>query len=244
MKTDEQLQHDVIDALSVAPHVYASQIGVSAKDGVVTLTGEVSSYAEKWYAEAAAQAVKGVDALVVDLTVRILALGVRDDASIARAAQSVIRWDVRLPAGKIKVLVEDGVITLSGEVASAGEKDSASQALRHLIGVRDVRNEITLVPNRSETAARREIEADLMRREICDPQNIKIWIDDGVVTLTGMVRNNAERESANSAALVGAGITAVKNELSISDAPADSEESAEHRAALDRIALLRRRPCG
>ena len=119
MKTDSQLQKDVGEELKWEPQVTASQIGVQVKDGVVTLSGEVSSFAEKWNAERAAQRVSGVNALAVDLTVKISGLGARTDADIARSAETALAWSTSIPDGAIKVMVENGCITLTGDAYKA-----------------------------------------------------------------------------------------------------------------------------
>ena len=115
MKTDSQLQQDVIAELKWEPSVHAEQIGVEVKDSVVTLAGQVASFAEKWAAENAAQRVAGVTALVVAMDVQLPALGQRGDADIARSAENVLEWTACLPTDGVKLMVEAGWITLSGE---------------------------------------------------------------------------------------------------------------------------------
>ena len=116
MKTDSQLQSDVLEELNWEPSVHAAGIGVEARDGIVTLAGHVASYAEKWDAEKVAQRVAGVKAITVELTVRLPGTSERDDADIARTAESALHWSTLLPKDCVKVMVENGFVTLTGEV--------------------------------------------------------------------------------------------------------------------------------
>ena len=144
MKTDSQLQHDVSEELKWEPQVTASQIGVQVKDGVVTLSGEVSSYAEKWNAERAAQRVSGVNALAVDLNVKLSELGTRTDADIARAAENALSWSTSVPDGAIKVMVKEGYVTLSGNVQSRAKREMATTSAWATLGVRSVVDKMNL----------------------------------------------------------------------------------------------------
>ena len=135
MKTDKQLQTDVIAELSWEPSVHAAEIGVEVKDGVVTLAGHVSSYAEKWNAERAAQRVSGVKALAIEMDVKLPAFGKRNDADIATSATNMLSWATLVPDDAINVLVEKGWITLSGAVDWQYQKQAAADAVRFLIGV-------------------------------------------------------------------------------------------------------------
>jgi osmotically-inducible protein OsmY len=146
MKTDTQLRNDVIAELNWEPSVHAAQIGVEVKDGVVTLAGEVSSYAEKWHAERAAQRVFGVKALAVEMQVKLSALGGRNDADIAQSAKNVLSRTASVPDEAVKVMVESGWITLSGVVDWQYQKMAAVDAVRFLIGVTGVSDPRGVLP--------------------------------------------------------------------------------------------------
>jgi osmotically-inducible protein OsmY len=165
MKTDAQLQQDVSAELKSEPCVHASQIGVVVKDGVVTLYGEVSSYAEKWNAQLAAQRVAGVRALAIELTMKRSGFGERTDADIARSAENILQCSPCLPEDAINVMVEGGRITLSGAVNGQYQKKAAVDAVRSLLGVTGLSDQIALRPDVSIEAVKAQIEAALQR---CD----------------------------------------------------------------------------
>jgi osmotically-inducible protein OsmY len=146
MKTDTQLQLDVIAELGWEPSISVAQIGVEVRHGIVTLAGHVDSYSERWHAELAAQRVSGVKGLIVELDVRLPGLNKRTDADIARAAQDMLKSWAYLPTDSVKIKVDKGWITLSGEVESDYQRRAASDAVRHLIGVTGVSEQITIKP--------------------------------------------------------------------------------------------------
>lgn len=144
MKTDRQLQHDVRTELRWEPSLSAPHIGVEVKDGVVTLAGRVDSLSQKWVTEQTALRVNGVKGLTVALTVIVPAASRRDDADIAQAACNALQWTALQPAGAVQVLVEDGWITLSGQVDRLFQRQATTDCIRHLMGVRGVINHVTL----------------------------------------------------------------------------------------------------
>src|SRR5271165_4508868 len=158
MKTDAQLKQDIIAELTWEPSVNASQIGVEVKNGTVTLAGHVDSYAEKCQAERAAQRVSGVKGLAVEIDVKLQGLSKRTDADIARSAQNVLEWTSWLPTDAIKVKVENGWITLSGEVEWDYQRQFAKDAVRSLFGVVGVSDVISVKPKASMGAVKSEIE--------------------------------------------------------------------------------------
>jgi osmotically-inducible protein OsmY len=161
MKTDTQLQQDVIAELKWDPAVHAAEIGVTVKDGVVSLAGEVSSFPEKWAAQGAAQRVSGVQALVMALDVKLSELGKRTDADIARSAETALNSHTLLPTDAIKVMVEHGWITLSGEVQWQHQKQTAMEFVSHLAGVLGIHDEMTLDPLAPNDPNQPNIEAAL-----------------------------------------------------------------------------------
>ena len=215
MKTDKQLQTDVIAELSWEPSVHAAEIGVEVKDGVVTLAGHVGSYAEKWNAERAAQRVSGVKALAVEMDVNLSALGKRSDADIARSAENVLSWAASVPDGAIKVMVEGGWITLSGAVDWQYQKQAASDAVRFLIGVQGVSDQIAIKPTVIMKAVKADIEAALNRRATRESKKISVKVDGADVTLTGTVHSYAERELATNSAWGTPGVRNVVDEMTL-----------------------------
>lgn len=215
MKTDKQLQTDVIAELSWEPSVQAAGIGVEVKDGVVTLAGHVGSYAEKWNAERAAQRVSGVKALAVEMDVNLAALGKRSDAEIAQSAENVLSWAGSVPDGAIKVMVEGGWITLSGAVDWQYQKQAASDAVRFLIGVKGVSDQIAIKPTVIMSAVKADIEAALSRRATREAKKISVKVDGADVTLTGTVHSYAERELATNSAWGTPGVRNVVDEMTL-----------------------------
>lgn len=215
MKTDSQLQKDVGEELKWEPQVTASQIGVQVKDGVVTLSGEVSSFAEKWNAERAAQRVSGVNALAVDLTVKISGLGARTDADIARSAENVLEWSTSVPDGAIKVMVEKGYITLTGDVDWQYQRLAAAASVRFLSGVTGVSDQIAIKPALKVSAVKSDIDNALKRAAIADAKKIHVEIHGADVTLTGKVQNWAERDTATTSAWGTPGVRSVIDKMTI-----------------------------
>jgi osmotically-inducible protein OsmY len=200
MKTDSQLQQDVSAELKWEPSVHAERIGVEVKDGVVTLAGEVDSFSEKWNAERAAQRVAGVKALSTELKVHLTSLSQRTDADIAASVENVLEWTSSLPVGAIKVLVEGGWVTLSGNVDWQYQRQAATSSVRNLLGVTGVSDQISIAPSVSVTAVKSDIEAALKRTSIADARQISVAVQGSEVTLSGTVHNWDERDTANTSA--------------------------------------------
>jgi osmotically-inducible protein OsmY len=215
MKTDAQLQQDVMEELKFAPSVNATHVGVTANGGVVTLTGHVDSFSEKWDAERAAQRVAGVQALAVEIAVSIPSLNERSDADIARAAQNVLDWMSFLPKDAVHVLVEKGWITLTGEVNWSYQRLSATGAVRFLMGVRGVSNQMTIKPSVSSSTIQADIESALKRRAIPHTHKISVAVQGDQVTLTGHVDNWSEREMAKHVAWQTPGVMRVLDKLTL-----------------------------
>ena len=215
MKTDNQLKQDVIAELGWEPSVNAAQIGVEVKDGIVTLAGHVDSFAEKWNAETAAQRVSGVKALAIELEVTLPGSSRRTDADIARTASNVLEWTTYLPKDAVKVMVENGWITLKGEVEWEYKKREAVYAVRYLMGVTGVSDQITIKPSISTSAVKSDIEAALNRRAASDGQNISVEVDGGTVTLSGSVENWSDRELASNTAWSTPGVHNVYDNISV-----------------------------
>jgi osmotically-inducible protein OsmY len=215
MKTDSQLQQDVMAELKWEPAVHAEQIGVEVKNGVVTLAGEVSSYTEKWNAERAAQRVNGVKALAVELTVKLAEFSKRTDADIAESAKNILSWTSSLPADAVKVMVEGGWLTLSGDVEWQYQRQDAAHGVRFLAGVTGVSNQIAIKPSLSGTVVKSDIEAALKRRAAADAKTIAVDVKGGDVTLTGTVHSWAERDLATRSAWGSSGVRNVVDKMNL-----------------------------
>jgi osmotically-inducible protein OsmY len=215
MKTDAQLQMDVSEQLMWEPAVHASQIGVAVKNGVVRLTGQVSSLAEKWYAGCAAQRVVGVCALAVELTTKPLSFGERSDANIARSAEDLLQCSVGLPRDAIRVAVESGLLTLSGEVAWQYQKNAAVDAVRFLLGVTEVSDQIAVKPPVSVGAVTAQIEAALRRGAAADAIDLEVEVDGADATFNGTVHSWPEQDAATDSAWGAAGVRKVLDKMTL-----------------------------
>ena len=216
MKTDSQLQQDVMAELKWEPAVHAEQIGVEVKDGIVTLAGHVDSYPAKWNAERAAQRVAGVKALAVEIDVKFSGSTKHTDADIARTAENVLLWTTYLPKDSVKIMVEDGWVTLSGQVQWGFQRATATAAVRYLMGVKGVSDQITIKPGVTASAVKSDIEAALKRRATNEANGIKVAVNGSEVTLTGKVPTWAERDAAGSAAWGTSGVSNVIDNIAIS----------------------------
>lgn len=215
MKSDTQLQLDVGAELLWEPSVPNARIGVEVKDGIVTLAGRVDSYIEKLSAERAAQRVSGVVALVTEITVQIPGGGERSDADIAGSVENVLAWTSRLPKGAIQVMVQDGWVTLSGDVDWQYQRLAAAATVRFLLGVTGVSNQIAIRRKVFATVIKADIEAALKRSAAADARAIVVEVHDGNVTLTGRVASQAERETATASAWGSPGVHNVVDRMTL-----------------------------
>jgi len=217
MKSDMQLQRDVLDELKWDPAVNAAQIRVEVKDGLVTLAGRVESFAEKFAAEGAAKRVSGVKALADEIRVEPSRFHELTDADLARAAENALKWHAHVPQNRIKVTVEKGQITLEGEVEKQFEREIALQVVLHLAGVTAVNNQIVLKPQVEPTEVKAKIEAAFQRSAVVEAKRITVKAEGGKVILTGTVRTWVEYQDAERAAWAAPGVREVKNLLKIED---------------------------
>jgi osmotically-inducible protein OsmY len=216
MKTNDELRTDVEDELEWEPSVDHRRIGVAVDDGIVTLTGDVRSYAEKLKAERAVERVKGVTGIANELAVR--PSSERTDSDIALTAVEALRWNTLVPPDRVKVEVANGWLTLTGELDYDYQRRVAERAVRDHHGVKGVSNQITLGSQIAPRDIKRDIEKTFTREAVFDAQNITVDVAGGEVTLRGVVRSWPERHEAEKAAWRASGVTSVRNFVTVSAA--------------------------
>ena len=213
---DINLKHNVEAELEWDPEIDARKIGVAAEGGVVTLTGHVRSYAEKWSAEGITKRVHDVQGLANEIEVQLVAGDHLDDADIVQSALSALKWNLTVPEGRIQVLATKGFLTLEGEVEWNYQKRAAEHAVRYLRGVRGLSNQVVVKTHIHAGDVKSKIEAALKRSAEVDSKNVIIETSDGSVTLSGQVRSWAEHDDALGAAWAAPGVMKVVDRMSIS----------------------------
>lgn len=215
MPNDRQLQESVLSELSWEPSVTAAHIGVTARAGVVSLTGHVASFLEKHTAEMAARRVKGVKAVAEDIEVRLPFDDKRGDDDIAAAAIERLSWDVSVPRDSVKVSVDAGWVTLIGAVDWNYQKEAAEQDIRSLFGVVGLSNQLTIAARVNTANLSDDITHALHRSWFFDPKTIAVNADGGDVRLTGTVHTWHDRQVAGATAWAAPGATMVTNDITI-----------------------------
>jgi osmotically-inducible protein OsmY len=218
IKRDAELQEDVLEELGWDWRVQPTEVSVSVKNGVVTLSGEVDSFTKKWAAEAAALRVRGVKAVANELEVRLISMAERTDEEIAQAVVRALTWDVEVSASDIQATVDHGWVTLKGTVNVLFQREAALRDVRHLAGVRGVNNLLTVrQPIPAPADVKERIERALVRNAELDAKGITVEVHEHIATLRGKVRSDAERRAAEGSAVSAPGITAVENRLLIDE---------------------------
>ena len=215
MKTDHEILRDIQDELKWDPYLSSSEIGISVKDGIVTLTGVVDAYWKKVAAENAVKRVSGVTAVVQKIEVRLSESGKRKDTDIAEAIQSAFKWSVLIPKDKIKIKVENGWVTLEGDVEWEYQKNAARKAVEKLAGVAGVTNNIRVTPKAAPSEIKEKIKTAFLRNASLDSDRINISVDGSTVRLSGKVRSWAEKKEAERQAWLAPGVTKVENDIEI-----------------------------
>jgi len=216
MRTDSEIKRDVEDEIRWNPDIDATDIAVTVKSAVVTLTGFVHSYSDKLQAEADAKRIAGVAGVANDIEVRLPSSDVRPDPEIARDVVTELRVQLPLSANKIKAVVKGGWVTLEGEVEWHYQRERAERAVRHVKGVLGVSDLINLKPSVSPADIKRKIEEAFKRNAEIDANRIQVKSSDGEVVLEGTVRSWAERQEAERVAWAAPGVKKVEDHIRVS----------------------------
>lgn len=219
IRTDEQIQADVLEELKWDTRVRANEIGVAVKEGIVTLTGWVESYIQKIAAEEAARRVRGVKAIANDIEVRLPGSSERTDTDLAKAVVNALKWEAAIPTDKVQVTVSNGWVTLKGEVEYGFQRRFAERAVQRLSGVKGVTNLIVVKPRVAPKDLKQNIEKALIRNAEMDAKKITVEVEGSKVILRGTVRSYAEKEAAGEAAWSAPGVTEVDNRIEVSFTP-------------------------
>ena len=215
MKTNETLQKEVQDAIKWEPLLHAAEIGVTAKDGVVTLTGNVDSYTKKVEAETAAKNVAGVKAVAANINIHFESSFSKNDTEIANEIVSAWAWNWNVPDSKLKIKVENGWVTLEGEVEWNYEKEAAQKSAEKLIGVKGVTNNILIRSSYKDTVEELAIERAFRRSWSINDNDVIVHVDHNNVKLSGKVSSLYQKEEAGRLAWNTPGVWSVDNELSV-----------------------------
>ena len=215
MKTDADIRRDTESELRWDPSIDDTRIGVTVSNGVVTLTGDVPNYSDRWKADDIVKRVSGVRAIANDIQVNIPLSGVRTDTDIAEAAANALQWNVSLINTQLKPIVKEGWITLDGQVSWGYQRMAAENAVRHLMGAKGVTNNIRVASSIKVSNVKQKIEDAFKRHAILDAKDIEVNVDSSTVILKGHVHSWQEREDASQAAWAAPGVIAVENNLAV-----------------------------
>jgi osmotically-inducible protein OsmY len=215
MKDDQKVQRDVMDQMKWEMGDYSTQIGVAVNDGVVTLSGHVQCFPAKWAAERAVKRVLGVRAVAEEIEVRLPGSDQRTDTDLARAAENMLDWNTLVPKDRVKIMLEDGMVTLDGAVDNWSQKVAAEKAINSLTGVKGINNRIKVKPVVEPKEVEKDIVNALTRHAQLDARRITVESHGDRVVLSGSVRTWAEREEAEEAAKAAPGVANIENNIAI-----------------------------
>ncbi len=217
MKSDAELKEDVLTELAWDPVVPHTRVGVAVKDGLVTLTGHLDTYAQKVAAQRAAERVNGVHTIAVEIQVTPTGAHQRSDTEIAAAVQHALSWNTSVPADRVTVLVEKGVVTLNGELDWNYQRRALERIIRPLKGVVAINDNIRLKSQPIPEKIADRIAQALTRQAVREARHIEIDIDGSVVTLRGRVHSRAEKNAAEGVVWSAPGVSHVKSQLTVED---------------------------
>ncbi len=215
MKTDAEIQRDVMAELKWEPFINASEIGVAVQNGVVTLSGIVDTYSKKLTAEEAVKRITGVKAVAEDIEVRFVDAAVKSDTEIARRIADSLKWHSAVQEEKIKLTVENGWVTLEGQVDWEYQKNAVKSTIENLAGIKGISDLITVKPTVTAKDIKLKIASAFHRSAAIDSEKIQIEIIGNKAVLKGKVRSWIEKKEAQDAACNAPGITSVENKLDI-----------------------------
>lgn len=217
MKKDSEIQKDVMEQLKWEPilNSYSSEIGVAVNDGIVTLSGILNTYSEKMAAERAVKKISGVRAIAMDIQVGGSPAEKKTDAEIAKAVLNALKWHSAVPEESLQIKVEDGNVTLDGQVEWEYQRNSVKNAVGNIAGVRNVLNNLTIVPKVTPTDVKQKITAAFHRSATIDASRINVEVIGNKAIVSGKVRSFAEKEDAEEAAWSAPGISLVESHLEL-----------------------------
>lgn len=216
MKSNQDLQKEIQEALKWEPLLHAAEIGVIVKDGVVTLTGTVDSYAKKLEAENATKKVAGVQALVEKIEIKhVNSSSKLDDSEIAHNITQALKWNLEVPKEKVRVKVENGWITLEGELQWKYQSDCVISSIKNLLGVTGISNKIKIKPSTEEVIELQNIVEALRRNWSIDDRNIEVSLKNHNVIISGKVNSWYEKNEAERIAWNAPGVWNVINKLEV-----------------------------
>ena len=214
-RSDLDIQSDVLDELNWTENVKANEIGVAAKEGVVTLSGAVESYLARQSAQDAALRVRGVHAVANEIEVRLHASAERADSDLALAILNALKWDAVIPSDTLEVTVAHGFVTLKGQVEWYYQREAAGRVVQRLAGVKGVTNLISVAVHAAPEDIKQHIERALVRSAEVDANTITVSVEGNVAILKGTVRSFAEKVAAGRTAWLAPGIVTVDNQIKI-----------------------------
>jgi osmotically-inducible protein OsmY len=218
MKTDADIKQDVQAELAWDPIINPNRIGVAVSNGVVTLSGHLDTYAQKWAIENAVQRVGGVKAVALELDVKLAPDHVRSDTDIAMAAENALRWHALVPADALRITVNHGHVSIEGEVEWDYQRESVIHALQNLKGVLSLNSRMTLRDKKPAINLQTRIREALMRRAVREARHIDIDVEEGTVTLKGKVDSWQDRAAIHGAVWKAPGVSTIINEITVDPA--------------------------